>query len=801
MPEHASALSATVIVVFGATGDLFARKIVPSLFYLHRKGLLPERCTVVGASRRDWGDERFRVHVTEVLSALYPEAEAETVSDFVSRFRFFGGDFDAPDTYERLARDLAGIDEGWGVCANKLFYLAVPPVGYRPILTSLAASGLTEGCSDLSGWTRVLVEKPFGDDLSSAREIDAFLGSLFVEEQIYRIDHYLAKELLQGIMDFRFGNNLFEAEWGRSTIESIEIVLNESIGAEKRGAFYDAVGALRDVGQNHLLQMLALVAMEQPADASAAAIRSSRAELIESLRPMSTREVADNSFRAQHAGFRAIEGVGADSQTETYFKIRTVLTGERWSGVPVTMESGKRMGPANKRIVVTFARPADCMCTTELPRTNRVVFTLEPSDGIDIVFYTKKPGFSDETEERVFSFFLYERAEKLQYVEEYGRLLYDAIRGDQTLFVSTREIEAGWRFIDPIVAAWAAGEPELGTYPPDTDEVSSAASAYLAARHPRGRVGVVGLGKMGAGLARNLLDHGWGAVGFNRTHSVAEEMAAEGLEPAAAVADLVGMLAPPRVVWVMVPAGAPVDEMLFGDAATDDTAALGGLAAALSPGDVVIDGGNSHFAEAPRRAERLAEIGVRFVDCGTSGGPAGARTGATLMVGGDRDVYERIEPMLADVAAPGGYRFFEGHGAGHFVKMVHNGIEYGMMQAIAEGFEVLHAAPFDLDLEQVADLYQHRSVVESRLVGWLHSAYADLGDDLEGVSPVVGHSGEGEWTVLAARDLGIPTPIIAGSLQARIDSEPAPRYAGRVLTAMRNEFGGHGLGPGGGPRR
>jgi glucose-6-phosphate 1-dehydrogenase len=798
----AEMLAPTIIAVFGATGDLFARKIAPSLLYLHRKGLLPVKTCVVGVSRRDWGHERFREHVREVLAGLYPDAPAEEIDGFLGFFRFFGGDLTDAATYAGLSDYLQLIDAEWDVCSNKLFYLAVPPTGYRGILENLAQGRLTEPCSDDTGWTRVLVEKPFGDDQRSARELDSFLGALFLEEQIYRIDHYLAKEMLQGIVDFRFGNNLFEAEWNRDSVEGIALTLNESIGAEQRGAFYDGVGALRDVGQNHLLQMLALVTMEQPASLSARDIRAARAVLIESLAPMTPGEIADATFRAQYEGFRDVEGVSADSTTETYFKLRTVMRGSRWAGVPVTMESGKRLGPARKRIEVTFRHPANCLCDHDIHRTNRVVFTLEPSDRIEIIFYAKKPGFTDEVEERIFSFFLYEKTEKAQYVEEYGKLLHDAIRGDQTLFVSTREIDAGWRFIDPIVDAWRAGAAELQTYAPDSDEVTVRADHALSSRFRLKSVGVVGLGKMGAGLARNLIAHGWRTIGYNRTHSVAEAMAAEGLVAVDTLNAFATELAPPRIVWVMVPAGMPVDQMLFGlEAARDPEAPVGGLAAVLSPGDVIIDGGNSHYSDASRRAERLAGLGIEFLDCGTSGGPQGARLGATLMVGGRQEVFDSIEPIFADVAVPGGYRYFGPAGSGHFVKMVHNGIEYGMMQAIAEGFEVLHASPFELDLVQVADLYQHRSVIESRLVGWLGDAYAELGADLADASPVVGHSGEAEWTVAAARDLGVETPVIADSLEFRERSAEKPSYAARVLTALRDRFGGHGLGPGGGPRR
>jgi len=802
MSEHqASQIAPTILVVFGPTGDLMARKVVPSLFHLMGKGLLPERFVVVGFGRHEWGDAELQAHVRGILAERATSADPSDVERFLALFRYQRGEFSDSGAYHDMAHALAAIQEEWGVCSNKVFYLAVPPTSYELIFRQLAASGLTIECSDATGWTRVLVEKPFGDDLQTARELDTLLGSLFREEQIYRIDHYLAKEMLQGILNFRFTNNLFESEWSRQAIEAIDITLLEQIGAEKRGAFYDHVGALRDVGQNHLLQMLALVTMEQPASQSADDIRDARAALLESLLPMTPSEVADSTFRAQVDGFREIVGVSVDSRTESYFQLRTRMTGPRWAGVGVTMEAGKWMGEACKRIVVTFRHPEKCLCEGVEHVANKIVFTMEPNDQIEICFFAKRVGFDDEIEERRFTFFLYEKSEKAQYVEEYAKLMYDAMRGDQTLFVSTREVDAGWGFIDPIVDAWEAGAVELDHYAPGSAEVVGRADEVLSASPRRGQVGVVGLGKMGAGLALNLVDSGWEVVGFNRHADVASAMAAEGLVPAETLRDLVATLHPPRVIWLMVPSGAPVDELLFGAAAEPGSMLAGGLSALLAPGDTVIDGGNSHFSDAPLRAERLAEIGIHFLDSGTSGGPAGARNGASLMIGGDREVFSAIEGMFADIAVPGGYRFFPGHGAGHFVKMVHNGIEYGMMQAIAEGFQILHAAPFELDLEDVADVYQHGSVVESRLVGWLGEAYAELGGDLDGVSGVVGHTGEGEWTIRAAEELGLSAPVIADSLRFRVESDDAPSYAGRVLTALRNAFGGHGLGPGGGPRR
>ncbi len=779
----------TVLTVFGATGDLMQRKIVPSLAYLRVKGRLPEQFRVIGFSRRDWSDDDLRAHVRGILEGyegLAP-AEGEEREQFLQMFSYQRGTFDDSLAYQALAFDLTVIQEEWGVCPNRLFYLAVPPENYQVIFERLAASGIASGCDEDTGFTRVLVEKPFGRDATTAKELDHLLASLFEEEQVYRIDHYLAKEMLQGILSFRFSNTLFEPSWDASFIDRIDITLLESIGVEKRGAFYDGVGALRDVGQNHLLQMLALIAMEQPADLTAASVRAERARFLEKLRAPSDDDIASRSFRAQYEGFRDIPGVRPDSETETYFRVLYTLHGGRWGGVPVTMESGKRMGPALKQIAVTFRAPDACLCDTTEPSAheNRVTFQLEPEETIKIQFWAKKPGFDHQLESREFTFFLYEKEEKVQYVEEYAKLLLDAIAGDQTLFVATDEIDAMWRFTDPFTRVWASGAVPLDTYVPDTTEVLARARAKVdAPAAGRREIGVVGLGKMGAGLARNLLDHGWRVVGYNRTHSVAESMAADGLEPAASFAELVGALAPPRTVWLMVPAGAPVDGVLFGE---------GGLMESLEPGDLVIDGGNSRFTDTQRRAPLVTERGVGFLDVGTSGGPGGARSGACLMIGGVREDFERCEQLWRDASVRDGYRFFDGHGAGHFVKMVHNGIEYGMMQAIAEGFALMRASDLGIDLDQASEIYNRGSVIESRLIAWLEEAFDLYGQDLAGVSGSVAQTGEGAWTVEAAEGLGVEVRVIADAMEFRRRSVDATSYTGQVLMALRNRFGGHAV--------
>ena len=781
-------------MVFGATGDLMDGKIGPALYHLHERGRLPSRFRVVGFARRGLTDEAFRDSVRASVRGHHAHAPDETdLSAFLSAVSYVRGFFEEPEGFSRLADHLRAIDDEWGTCSNKIFFLAVPPAHYGPIVGNLAGRGLTAPCSAApgeGGWTCLIVEKPFGRDGRSARELDESLSTLFEERQIYRIDHYLAKEMLQGIMNFRFSNNLLEPSWSRRAISRIEIDLLETIGVESRGAFYDSVGAMRDVGQNHLLQMLALVTMGRPASGDADAIRASRAAALEALRPLTPDEVRTSTFRAQYDGYLDIAGVKPGSTTETFFKLDIVLQSQEWRGVPVVMRAGKRIDKARKRIISAYAQPEMCLCDGVTSIENRVTFEIEPVDSIKIAFWTKKPGFEAKLERRDFDFFLYEKEEKTQYVEEYAKLLSDVFLGDQTLFVSKREVQAMWDFVDPIEAGWAAGDVPLFIYRPDTAEPLAASEIMEqapSAMPPMLReIGMVGLGKMGSGLALNLVDHDWRVVAYDRTAETADALASEAVEPARTLADLVAQLETPRVVWLMVPAGEPVDEVLFG---TD------GLAGLLQAGDTVVDGGNSHFTDDAARRERLAAHGIRFVDVGVSGGPSGARSGACLLVGGTAEDFARLTVLWADLAVDGGYAHFEGVGAGHFVKMVHNGIEYGMMQAIAEGFTVLKTSPFSLDLSDAAAVYDRGSVIESRLVEWLDRAFQMHGEGLDDVSGTVGHTGEAAWMVDAAREAGVKARVIEEALAFRVATQEHPDWTGRVLSALREQFGRHSVGP------
>ena len=297
-------------------------------------------------------------------------------------------------------------------------------------------------------------------------------------------------------------------------------------------------------------------------------------------------------------------------------------------------------------------------------------------------------------------------------------------------------------------------------------------------KHKKGTIGYIGLGKMGKGMVAHLLEKGWDVVATDVSSEAVEEAAAMGAQGVSSIAEVVSLTTSPRIIWLMVPHNT-VDDV------------LGELLPMLSEGDIVIDGGNSNYKETLRRAEEMHSKGIYFMDAGVSGGPSGAREGACVMVGGDRKLFEKYEELFKDISAPDAYAYMGKTGAGHFVKMVHNGIEYGMMQAIGEGFEVLKKSEFNLDLKEVARIYNNRSVIESRLTGWLVRAYEKYGEDLDDISGSVSASGEGLWTVQTAHELGVPVPVIESALKFREESQENPSYTGQVVSALRNQFGGH----------
>jgi len=771
-----------IIIILGATGDLAAKKIFPSLWHLFKHDRLPPHFSVISVARRDLSVDEFRAIVKDAVLNHGGISDESSFEAFLARFEYHTALFEDADAFQSLALRITETERSWGICGNKLFYLAVPPSAYEEIFKNLAGARLNEPCGGESGWSRVLIEKPFGSDEKSAQKLQELLLAYFKEDQIYRIDHYLFKEIVQGIEHFRFSNNLFESTWDNTTIERIDIRLLEEIGIEDRGAFYDSVGTLRDVGQSHLLAMLAAITMD-PQSRTVESIRESRADILGHIRPWSEEMIHANTFRAQHEGYQSIAGVTLNSKTETYFALKTELTHQRWRGVPITLEAGKSVGGARKEIVLTLKHPRVCLlCEAGAHGANTITFRLEPNDEILIHFWTKKPGFERELEERTFSFFLYEKETKMQYVEEYAKVLNAAFIGNQAQFVSNAEIDAMWRFVDPILDAWRRNSVPLASYPkgskpepiflisaPDTDEKR------------RGSLGIIGLGKMGGSLARRLMEVGWHVVGFNAHREITDALVAEGLDGAFSIPELISKLPAPRLVWLMVPY-----------AAVDDV--LNELTPHLNPGDIIVDGGNSPYRESIRRKKELEGRGIEFLDIGVSGGPGGARTGACMMVGGQKEAYERLEDtgFFKDTCVSNGWAYLGESGSGHYAKMVHNGIEYGMMQSIAEGFDLLkHSKEFTFDLAQVADVYAHGSVIVSRLVSWLRDSYQSFGVDLTKISGRAASSGEGKWTIETGNRDGIKLPAIQAALDVRTASAENPSYQGRIISALRGAFGQH----------
>ncbi len=449
----------TIVVVFGATGDLSQTKLIPALMDLSAKNLLPDILRVVGFSRRKWNDIEYKKFARSSIKQKKHKHDQRVIDGFLENILYKQGDFTDQKYYKELSAILKGIDLQIGQCSNKLFYLAVPPNYYEVILKNLSKSGLTKPCSSSLGWTRVLVEKPFGKNNTTAQKLDKLLTKLFREEQIFRIDHYLAKETLQNILSFRFSNSIFEPIWNNKYIESIKIRLLEKSDLKARANFYDGIGALRDVGQNHLLQMLALITMENPGEISAKTIRANREKIFSCLILPLKKEIKNVFIRAQYKGYKKEKGVSVKTQTETYFSLKTFVNNQRWKGVPIILESGKALSKNKVDISVEFKAAMPCFCEPNSKKAglthnhkNQVIFNIQPEELITVRFWAKEPGMDFKIAPRDLSFNYKENIKKE--LDAYEKVLYDCIIGDQTLFVASGEVMNAWKFIDSVVKAW-----------------------------------------------------------------------------------------------------------------------------------------------------------------------------------------------------------------------------------------------------------------------------------------------------------------------------------------------------------
>jgi glucose-6-phosphate 1-dehydrogenase len=477
------------IVLFGATGDLAHRKLVPALFQLARGGNLPAEYAIVGFARRDWTDADLQGEYEKTLSKGGGSDFAEVWPQFAKRIIFSPGTFDDPAPFQKLKETLERVDKTLGTQGNRVFYLAVAPEFFAPIIARLGEAGLIYPGHQESPWSRVVIEKPFGHDLESARALNRDVSAVLDESQVYRIDHYLGKETVQNIHALRFGNTIFEPVWNRRYVGSVQITVAEEVGmAGGRGAYYDTAGTIRDMVQNHMMQLLCLVAMEPPVNLSADAVRNEKVKVLQALPRWRPEDVYSNVVRAQYVagsiqgtevpGYLQEKGVSPTSRTDTYIAIRLELANWRWAGVPFFLRTGKRLPKRATEIAIQFRRPPTELFEPELDGqsgANQLVLRIQPNEGASLTFEAKVPGSRRRLQE-VRMDFRYGTAFALPPPEAYERLLLDAMLGDPTLYTRTDEVESAWRFISQILDAWQLpGAPppstyEAGSWGPDAAE-------------------------------------------------------------------------------------------------------------------------------------------------------------------------------------------------------------------------------------------------------------------------------------------------------------------------------------------
>ena len=460
----------TAIVIFGATGDLSCRKLVPALFGNFRKQRLSELTSIVGFASSPLKDEEFRRRMKEAIQTVAPEDfNEDDWGRFAPMLSYQSGDFAQSSGYQALAKKL---HDGSEPPQNCLFYTATDPTFFPIIVAQLHASKLlaedNENCQ-----RRIVIEKPFGHDLQSAEALNRELHCMLKEEQIYRIDHYLGKETVQNVIVFRFGNAIFEPLWNRNYVDHVQITVAEKVGVEHRARYYEKAGVLRDMFQNHLMQLLTLVAMEPPAIYEADALRNEKVKVLMALREIAPETSSRFTVRAQYSGYRDEAGVDRNSTTETFAALKCYVDNWRWQGVPFYLRSGKMLKEKSSEIVVQFRRPPTQILDIQAGRTelftNRLSICIQPDEGLHLRFITKVPDQGLQIRPVNMDFHFRDSFGEKSIPEAYERLLLDALTGDASLFARSDEIECSWKFIDTVLAGWASDSaPPLLTYAPYT---------------------------------------------------------------------------------------------------------------------------------------------------------------------------------------------------------------------------------------------------------------------------------------------------------------------------------------------
>ena len=470
------------IVIFGASGDLTQRKLVPSLFNLFRKQRMPKQFHIVGYGNTAFTDEQFRAHLEEGMKefASYKYSKKEW-NDFASNLAYQQGRYTDLADFKKLGTFLKSWENDAG---NRIYYMATPPGVFPNIIDLL---GLTDQLAEQNGWRRVVIEKPFGTDLESARSLNQQIHKALSERQIYRIDHYLGKETVQNILVSRFANTIFEPLWNRNYIDHVEITVAEQVGVEHRARFYDTVGVLRDMFQNHLLQLVSLVAMEPPVSFDATALRNEKVKVLSAIHPMKEEDVSLKTVRAQYKGYREEEGVDAQSTTPTYAAVRLQVDNWRWQGVPFYLRSGKKLKEKLSQITIEFKCPPHLLFPSQHGKMtpNMLVLYLQPDEGIHWRFEAKAPDTVDELRSVDMEFHYDEAFGKTSLPDAYERLLLDTMMGDASLFTRADEVETAWGLIDPILHAWSSQKQPLALYEPGAWGPAEADELLAVAAHDR----------------------------------------------------------------------------------------------------------------------------------------------------------------------------------------------------------------------------------------------------------------------------------------------------------------------------
>lgn len=458
----------TSLIIFGASGDLTQRKLIPSLFNLCRKNRMPRTFRIIGYGGTAFTDEQFREHL---LSGAKQFANfkfgADEWKDFAARLYYHSGHYKDPADFEKLAGYLSKLEGG---PANRLYYMALPPNLFPNVIDLLGKTGQVQ--EEGGTWRRVVLEKPFGTDLASARQLNQQVHQVLQENQVYRIDHYLGKETVQNILFTRFANTIFEPLWNRNYIQHVQITVSETVGLEHRAGYYDGVGVLRDMFQNHLLQLVMLVAMEPPASFNASALRNEKVKVLSAIPPITSSEIALNTVRAQYRGYKDEAEVKPDSTTPTYAALRLFINNWRWQGVPFYLRSGKRLAEKQSQIIIRFKEPPLAMfppAAGQKMAPNMLVLYLQPDEGVHLRFEAKAPDTVAETRSVDMEFHYNEAFGPSAIPESYERLLLDALQGDASLFTRADEVEMAWGLIDPILHEWEMNQnPPLAFYEPDS---------------------------------------------------------------------------------------------------------------------------------------------------------------------------------------------------------------------------------------------------------------------------------------------------------------------------------------------